>query len=90
MVRIKDAYPTGDPRTRYYFYRQSLNFTTDTNENECITVLRPAHYSFTDVYCNPGDGYWGRDHGDNGGVFPDGGLRTTFGVYPVGGLLDGR
>jgi hypothetical protein len=88
MVRVKDDYTTGDPRTRYYFYRQSLDFTTDPNENECITSSRPTHYSSSDVYCNPGGGYWGRDHMDNDGIPPDGGLRTTFGVYPIGGLFD--
>ncbi|MBS1509148.1 MAG: SusD/RagB family nutrient-binding outer membrane lipoprotein [Bacteroidetes bacterium] len=33
-------------------------------------------------------GYWGRDHGDNSGIPPDGQLRTTYGVYPAGGLFD--
>lgn len=88
MVRMKDEYNSSDPRTRYYFYRQSLNFTEDPNENECITIARPAHYSPSDVFCNPGDGYWGRDHADDDGIPPDGGLRTTWGVYPIGGLVD--
>ncbi|MEP2058408.1 MAG: SusD/RagB family nutrient-binding outer membrane lipoprotein [Maribacter litoralis] len=88
MVRIKDEYLGRDPRTRYYFYRQSLNFTEDPNEAECITQPRPLSYTPSDVFCNIGDGYWGRDHGDNDGVPPDGGLRTTWGVYPVGGLFD--
>ncbi|WP_373516547.1 SusD/RagB family nutrient-binding outer membrane lipoprotein [Pricia sp.] len=88
MVLIKDSYPTGDPRTRYYFYRQSLDFTTDPNEAECVTQSAPVHFSLSDVFCDPGNGYWGRDHGDNDGIPPDGGLRTTWGVYPIGGLLD--
>lgn len=88
MVRIKDEYLGRDPRTRYYFYRQSLNFTDDPNEAECITQPRPLSYTPSDVFCNIGDGYWGRDHGDNDGIPPDGGLRTTWGVYPVGGLFD--
>lgn len=88
MVRVKDDYPTSDPRTRYYFYRQSLNFTTDPNENECITISRPTHFSSSDTFCDPGNGYWGRDHADNDGIPPDGALRTTWGVYPVGGLFD--
>ncbi|GHN00478.1 hypothetical protein WSM22_19670 [Cytophagales bacterium WSM2-2] len=33
-------------------------------------------------------GYWGRDHGDNSGIPPDGQLRTTYGVYPAAGLYD--
>ena len=88
MVRMKDEYLGRDPRTRYYFYRQSLNFTEDPNEAECITQPRPLSYSPSDVFCSIGDGYWGRDHGDNDGIPPDGGLRTTWGVYPVGGLFD--
>lgn len=88
MVRVKDAYSTGDPRTRYYFYRQSLTFTEDPNENECITLPRPVNYSPSDPFCDPGQGYWGRDHGDNDGIPPDGGKRSAWGVYPVGGLFD--
>ncbi|QKX03753.1 SusD/RagB family nutrient-binding outer membrane lipoprotein [Aquimarina sp. TRL1] len=88
MVLLKNDYISGDPRTRYYFYRQSLDFTTDPNENECVTIARPTHYSSEDTYCNPGDGYWGRDHFDNDGIPPDGGKRTTWGVYPVGGQFD--
>ncbi|MFX0555332.1 SusD/RagB family nutrient-binding outer membrane lipoprotein [Maribacter sp. CXY002] len=88
MVRLKDEYSGTDPRTRYYFYRQSLDFTEDPNEAECITQPRPSNYSSSDVFCDPGQGYWGRDHGDNDGIPPDGGLRSTFGVYPVGGLFD--
>ena len=88
MVRIKDEYGGTDPRTRYYFYRQSLDFTEDPNEAECITQPRPSHYSSSDVFCNPGDGYWGRDHADDDGIPPDGGIRSTWGVYPIGGLFD--
>ncbi|WP_437371825.1 SusD/RagB family nutrient-binding outer membrane lipoprotein [Maribacter litoralis] len=88
MVRVKDEYLGRDPRTRYYFYRQSLNFTEDPNEAECITQPRPTNYSSSDVFCDPGNGYWGRDHGDNDGIPPDGGKRSTWGVYPVGGQFD--
>ena len=34
------------------------------------------------------NGYWGRDHGNDNGIPPDGFLRTLAGVYPAGGLLD--
>ncbi len=88
MVLMKDSYPTGDPRTRYYFYRQSLDFTTDANEADCVTQSAPVHFNLSDVFCDAGNGYWGRDHGDNDGIPPDGGLRSTWGVYPIGGLLD--
>ena len=88
MVALKDEKSVPDPRLRYYFYRQSLNFTTDVNENECITLAPPDHYPAGETFCNPGDGYWGRDHGDNDGIPPDGGLRTAWGLYPVGGKFD--
>jgi len=88
IVALKDEKSVPDPRLRYYFYRQSLNFTTDVNENDCITLDAPDHYPSGEVFCNPGDGYWGRDHADNDGIPPDGGLRTAWGLYPVGGKFD--
>lgn len=33
----------------------------------------------------PGNGFWGRDHGDNSGIPPDGDKRTVAGIYPIGG-----
>ncbi|MEQ9299711.1 MAG: SusD/RagB family nutrient-binding outer membrane lipoprotein [Cyclobacteriaceae bacterium] len=47
--------------------------------------------SWTAVNCAygyVGDGYTGRDHGDASGTPNDGGSRTTFGIYPIGGLFD--
>lgn len=90
--------PVRDPRTRYYFYRQSLTITDDENALECIREEPPAHYNL-DLYpfcyaanfngtSNPEAGYWGRDHGNDDGIPPDGGERTTWGVYPVGGKFD--
>lgn len=82
---------TLDPRQRYYFYRQN---TSGINVNEitlfCITAAKPAHYDVTTPFCYLGAGYWGRDHGDNSGTPPDGGYRTTWGVYPAGGDFDGN
>jgi len=88
IVALKDEKSTPDPRLRYYFYRQSLNFTTDVNENDCITLDPPDHYPSGEVFCDPGNGYWGRDHADNDGIPPDGGLRTAWGLYPIGGKFD--
>lgn len=77
-----------DPRTRYYFYRQTLNISTDVNELPCIVEPRPSHYPADMVFCNAGNGYWGRDHLDDDGIPPDNQLRTVFGLYPVGGKFD--
>jgi Starch-binding associating with outer membrane/Susd and RagB outer membrane lipoprotein len=85
---------TADPRIRYYFYRQrsavpGQEIAADEQALKCSLQSAPAHYiagGFT--FCNLPSGYWGRDHGDAEGVPPDGFLRTTFGVYPAGGLFD--
>jgi len=80
---------TLDPRQRYYFYRQN---TTDANVNAitltCSTFPRPAHYDAQQPFCFVGAGYWGRDHGDNSGTPPDGSFKTTWGIYPAGGIFD--
>lgn len=86
---------TNDPRTRYYFYRQT-NETPGQDgvaPNEetisCSLETPPQHYidgGFT--FCGLPNGYWGRDHGDSDGIPPDGFLRTAWGVYPVGGMFD--
>ncbi len=78
-----------DPRWRYYFYRQANVNTTDPNEQSCVTQFPPAHFGPEDIFCNfSNEGFWGRIHGNGDGIPPDGGLRTTFGLYPVGGLFD--
>lgn len=77
-----------DPRTRYYFYRQTLTISTDVNELPCIVERIPDHYPADMVFCNAGNGYWGRDHVDNDGIPPDNQLRTVFGLYPAGGKFD--
>ena len=77
-----------DPRTRYYFYRQTLTISSDVNELPCIVETKPGHYGADMVFCNAGNGYWGRDNGDQDGIPPDNQLRTVFGLYPVGGKFD--
>lgn len=78
-----------DPRTRFYFYRQTIKNPTDVNQLRCITNQKPSHYGENDVYCLPTTvGYWGRDHLNNEGIPPDGLLRTAWGLYPAGGLFD--
>lgn len=78
-----------DPRRRFYFYRQRVN-SADVNAQtaSCSVQSYPAHYPTGTPFCIVGQGYWGRDHGDNSGIPPDGNLRTTWGVYPAGGDFD--
>lgn len=78
-----------DPRTRYYLYRQRTNYAAANSESyPCTIQAKPAHYTATMPYCQTLQGYWGRDHGDNSGIPPDGNLRTTVGIYPAGGQFD--
>jgi hypothetical protein len=86
------AVSTIDPRRRYYFYRQRTNYADVTQQScPCAFQSTPGWYpSVPDKtpFCLIGSGYWGRDHGDNSGTPPDGNLRTTWGIYPVGGKFD--
>ncbi len=84
-----------DPRKRYYFYRQTdaVPGSNDAPPNEetlnCSLETPPPHYvegGFT--FCWLDNGYWGRDHGDDDGIPPDGLLRATWGVYPAAGKFD--
>ena len=89
-----------DVRANYYFYRQDSNVSNnDDNEIPCGNERRPDHYSLSEIFCYIGyndvtpslstsNGYWGRDHGDDDGIPPDGGLRTAPGLYPIGGQFD--
>ena len=92
-----------DPRARYYIYRQiddiSLNTynygdprlpdqTTTQFALACYYRNPPTQYAPGTPYCIVGNGYWGRDHGNNEGTGPDGLLKSTWGVYPVGGAFD--
>ena len=89
MYWMADEKAVRDPRIRYYFYRQVDVNTTNVNEQSCITQFPPAHYELEDIFCNfSNEGFWGRVHGDANGIPPDRGKRTTFGLYPVGGLFD--
>ncbi|MCF6349471.1 MAG: SusD/RagB family nutrient-binding outer membrane lipoprotein [Flavobacteriaceae bacterium] len=77
MLSLKDS---NDPRLRYYFYRQRLNdpFSGDL----------PCTTSGLEL-CYIGNGYFGRDHGDNN--FTTSGMfqrNTTWGAYPAGGKFD--
>ena len=76
-----------DPRARYYIYRQLDRNAINTTEADCIGSLPPAHIGFSMPYFTDFEGYWGRDHGDDGGIPPDTGSRATWGVYPIGGVF---
>lgn len=69
-----------DPRLRYYFYRQTDEEPSGDNL-EC-----DGEMGFN--FCYLGDLYWTRDHGDDSGVPPDQTLRSTYGLYPIGGAFD--
>lgn len=84
-----------DPRIRYYFYRQvnkvpgQDGLAPNEQDLACSLQSAPAHYvagGFT--FCSLPGGYWGRDHGNEEGIPPDGFKRTITGVYPSGGRFD--
>ncbi len=80
---ITDANPQynyGDPRLP--------DQTTTQFALACYYRSVPTNYPPGTPYCLVGPGYWGRDHGNNEGVGPDGQLKSTWGVYPVGGAFD--
>jgi hypothetical protein len=86
---------SNDPRIRYYFYRQrsavpGQEIPANEENLRCSFQVAPAHYvNGNYTFCSLPEGYWGRDHGDDDGLPPDGFLKTTFGVYPAGGKFDG-
>ena len=69
-----------DPRLKYYIYRQDLNAPSGDK--------LPCEGEAGFQYCYIGNGYWGRDHGDDEGIPNDGADRATFGIYPAGGAFD--
>lgn len=86
---------TEDTRIRYYFYRQVANVPgapgVAPNEEtlSCSVTSAPAHYvSGGYRYCSLPNGYWGRNHGNDEGIPPDGFLRVAPGVYPIAGNYD--
>jgi len=88
---------TEDPRLRYYFYRQDCDETgEDLFTLDCPDVPRPTHYPFENKspWCTASlgvegySGYWGRSHGNEDGIPPDGLKRSTWGLYPAGGKFD--
>ena len=89
---IGDGYfsPSYDPRINFYYSRQvsaTPGIDADANEEtlECGLQNPPAHYAGY-VFCANPQGWWGRDHGNDNGIPPDGFLRTLAGVYPAGAV----
>ncbi len=96
---MDQMYHDNDPRIRYYFFRQ--NECTPGNVDAegtacppntvslfCSSEPRPAHYLSYMSFCSVAAGYWGRDHGFQGGIPPDTFTRTALGVYPAAGNFD--
>jgi hypothetical protein len=88
MYALTGEKPVADPRRRYYLYRQILATPGTQQQQPCAYNPPPAHYPSGTPYCYLPGGYWGRDHGDNSGIPPDGQQRTVWGVYPAGGKFD--
>lgn len=88
MYSLRFEKPMNDPRTRYYFYRQTVSTPGTQQQQPCAYTAVPTHYPAGMPYCVLNFGFWGRDHGDNSGIPPDGNLRTVWGVYPAGGKYD--
>ncbi len=79
-----------DPRWRYYFYRQLGNVTTiPITTLSCLAGTAPSHYPADVPFCYAHVlGFYGRDHGDDQGIPPDGFQRLVWGIYPAGGRFD--
>ena len=84
-----------DPRIYYQYYRQvgltpGTDGPVDEISLECSLpgYYQPPHIIAYGLYCYLTEGYWGRDHGNDEGIPPDGFKRTLMGVYPAGGAFD--
>ena len=81
-----------DPRWRFYFFRQVGSIDAALNDEPesipCITSPRPSHYGPGQAWCAFDPGFFGREHGNNDGIPPDGPSLTCVGVYPCGGASD--
>lgn len=84
-----------DPRILYLYYRNvSETPGADGPPNEvqieCSTpgyYIEPHRVAYG-LYCVLPEGYWGRDHGNDEGIPPDGFERTLAGIFPAGGAYD--
>ncbi len=75
-------YGVKDPRMRYYFYRQVTFMPDGSPSIPCEFNQIDCNYFYT------GNGYLGRDRGDNSVGPADVAESTVWGVYPAGGVFD--
>ena len=92
---MEGRYGMRDPRILYQYYRQialtpGTDGPVDEISLECSLpgYYQPPHIIAYGMYCYLTEGYWGRDHGNDEGIPPDGFKRTLMGVYPAGGAYD--
>lgn len=92
---MEGRYGMRDPRILYQYYRQialtpGTDGPVDEISLECSLpgYYQPPHILAYGMYCYLTEGYWGRDHGNDEGIPPDGFKRTLMGVYPAGGAYD--
>ncbi len=92
MGKMQDL---GDPRIRYYYYRQTACVPGSSCDQDgdqallaCSIAPRPLHFPSAMAFCYLENGYWGRDHGNSEGIPPDSFKRTVNGVYPAAGKFD--
>ncbi len=93
LMNLMDT--SDDPRTQYYFYRQTDEVPgaegVPPNEETlaCSLTTAPAQYVAGGFpFCALPNGFWGRNHGNAEGIPPDGFLRVAPGVYPNAGNFD--
>lgn len=103
MFKMLNSYDGPDLRLLWMFYRQTdatPGFDSPANE-EVLECGLPGYFvplqlqADNQPFCAPTNsvsfpsiGFWGRDHGNDNGIPPDGFLRTLRGVYPAGGVFD--
>lgn len=96
---VKGITTNPDPRTRFYFFRQSLtipgpnDIPTTQQVLPCLSASRPAAFDIVDPtlpFCvaDEDNVYWGRDLFNVDGIGPENELRTTYSAYPIGGRFD--
>ncbi len=70
-------------------YQAGTVYISYDDSDNCYGL--PAHLEFTpdeNTWCFLHLGYWGRMHGNGGGIPPDNFNRTAIGVYPAAGSFD--